>query len=139
VKNLVREYIKADNCINLLALPMTADAANSTAAEIIREEKAQGRTLGVLTKPDRVQPGESLEQWTSILNGGKFPLGYGYHVIKNNPDPTVDHATARAEEADFFNSTEPYATQLEGYRSRFGTLQLQTALSQRLTAQIATR
>ena len=46
VQNLVKDYIHADNCINLLALPMTDDAANSSAARIIKEAKAQGRTFG---------------------------------------------------------------------------------------------
>ena len=32
VENLVRQYIKADNCINLLALPMTDNPANSSAS-----------------------------------------------------------------------------------------------------------
>lgn len=34
---------------------MTDDATNSSAARIVREIKATGRTLGVLTKPDRVE------------------------------------------------------------------------------------
>ena len=86
-----------------------------------------------------MQEGESLEQWISILDGSRFQLGFGYHVIKNNPDPTVNHTTARIEESAFFANTEPYATKLADYKDRFGTLQLQSALSQRLTAQILTR
>ena len=154
VKNLVKDYIKADDCINLLALPMSNDPANSTAAGIIMEMKAQIRTIGngnikifvttlqtdvsigVLTKPDRVQDGESLDQWTSILNGDKLQLGLGYHVVKNNPNPTIDHTTARIQEMEFFQTTEPYASQFEEYKTRFGTLQLQTALSHHLTQQI---
>ena len=42
----MKDYIKADDCINLLALPMSNDPANSTAAGIIMEMKAQGRTIG---------------------------------------------------------------------------------------------
>ena len=55
VKNLVKEYIQADNSINLLTLPMTDDPANSSASKLIRDEKAEARTVGVLTKPDRVR------------------------------------------------------------------------------------
>lgn len=163
VRNLVKDYITVDNCINLLALPMTDDAANSSAAGIIKEVGAQARTmgkstctesflhfpciiwtdtthdLGVLTKPDRVQPGESLDQWVAILSGRKFKLGYGYHVVKNNPDPLVDHATARREEKQFFETVEPYATQLADYESRFGIVRLQEALSHKLTAQILSK
>ena len=139
VKNLVRQYIKADNCINLLALPMTDDPANSSASRLIRDEGAEARTIGVLTKPDRVQEAESLEQWIQILAGQRFGLGHGYHIVKNNPDVTVDHAVARAQEQEFFANNPPWSTILRKYEPRFGTLQLQTFLSQRLTAQIRDR
>lgn len=55
-------------------------------------------------------------------------------MVKNNPDPKVDHATARAEEDQFFSSEDPWAELTD--QSRFGTLKLQTALSQLLTNQI---
>lgn len=91
---------------------------------------------GVLTKPDRVQPGESLDQWISILKGDRFELGYGYYVVKNNPDPHVDHSTARTEEAYFFRTQEPYAQTLHRFQSRFGTPNLQAALSRMQSEQI---
>ena len=139
VRNLVKEYIRAENCINLLALTMTHDAANSNAFGLIKDMKAEARTLGCVTKPDRRDPGEALDQWIKILRGEEYHLGFGYHVIKNNPDPRVDHATARREEAGFFDENEPWTTTLSAYSGRFGTLQLQTALSQRLTEQIRSR
>ena len=139
VKNLVKDYIKADSCINLLALPMTDDPANSSAFRLIRDEQAEDRTVGVLTKPDRVQQAESLEQWMQVLAGERFGLGHGYYVVKNNPDPIVDHWTARNQEKDFFAHNTPWSTTLQQYDDRFGTLQLQTFLSQKLTAQIKAR
>ena len=139
IKNLVREYIKAENCINLLALTMTHDAVNSSAFGLIKELKAEARTVGCLTKPDRMDPGEALDQWIRILRGEEYQLGFGYHVIKNNPNPEVDHTTARQEEAAFFRENEPWTTALNVYSHRFGTLQLQIALSQQLTAQIRKR
>lgn len=96
-------------------------------------------TVGVLTKPDRVQEAESLDQWVQILAGQRFELGHGYHVVKNNPDTTVDHATARAQEQDFFAKHSPWSTTLKQWDYRFGVLQLQTFLSQKLTAQIRER
>lgn len=139
VVNLVKKYIKTENCINLLALPMTDDAANSTASKLVQELGAQNRTIGVLTKPDRVQSGESLAQWIDILNGKKFRLGHDYFVVKNNPDPRVSHLVARQEENDFFNDNEPWANELSSLRHRFGTLKLQGVLSKRLTTEIRTR
>ena len=137
VKNLVKEYIQADNSINLLTLPMTDDPANSSASKLIRDEKAEARTVGVLTKPDRVQEQESLEQWIHILGAERFVLGHGYHIVKNNPDVGVDHAVARAQERDFF-ANRPWSTVLSTYESKFGTHRLQNFLSQILTAEIRT-
>lgn len=81
---------------------------------------------------------DALDQWAQILGGEAFQLGFGYHVIKNNQDPNVNHATARQEEAAFFNNQAPWTAELSAFDSHFGTLRLQTALSQRLTAQIRT-
>lgn len=139
VKNLVKEYIKDDNCINLLALPMTDDPTNSTASSLVRNVNAETRTVGVLTKPDRHQQGESQMQWLEMLKGQRFWLGSGYFVIKNNPNSAVDYGTARAEEREYFLREEPWATAWNRYSDRFGTLQLQTFLSQKLTAQILKR
>ena len=86
-----------------------------------------------------MQKGESLDQWISILSGNLFKLGFGYHVVKNNPDPRVGHVVARKEEVEFFETTEPYKTKLSNYKNRFGTVNLQATLSQKLTAQILTR
>ena len=136
VRNLVTDYIKADNCINLLAIPMTDDPANSSATALIEKAGANSRTIGVLTKPDRVQKGESFEQWSSRLSGQKAQLGYGYHVIKNNFDPLVEHSVARTQEEEFFANEEPFATELAHFSGQFGTLNLQTVLSRRLTSLI---
>lgn len=47
VKNLVTEYISTPDCLNLLAIPMTDDPANSSASRLIRDVKGAGeRTIG---------------------------------------------------------------------------------------------
>lgn len=136
VENLVREYIKSPNCIALLAMPMTDDATNSSAARLIREVPgARDRTMGVLTKPDRIQCEEGYGQWLEILHGSKFSIGHGYYVIKNNPNPLVDHVQARQEELHFF-SRPPWTTELDEFNDRFGTRNLQGALSKLLLRQI---
>lgn len=135
VENLVREYVSQENCIVLLALPMTDDATNSSAARLIRDVKgATPRTLGVLTKPDRIQLGE-YAQWLEILEGDKFSLGHGYFIVRNNKNPSIEHAIAREEEAAFF-ALSPWSTELAAYQDRFGTRRLQAALSNLLLEQI---
>ena len=140
VKNLVKEYVVAEDCINLLAIPMSDDPANSTASRLLRDLKADSRTVGCITKPDLFAHKDAPDQWVKILRGERFALGHGYFVIKNNPSVSVDHATARAEETAFFNEEdELWTTTLKDYHDRFGTHQLQTSLSQLLTAQIQKR
>ncbi|KAL4817512.1 P-loop containing nucleoside triphosphate hydrolase protein [Aspergillus spinulosporus] len=105
VENLVKDYISQDNCIILLTIPMTDDVMNSSAARIMNDIRgAKKRALGVLTKPDRVQAGDSYTQWIEILEGVKFRLEHDYYVVRNNPDPSVEHSVARKEEDDFFTS-----------------------------------
>ncbi|KAI2402087.1 hypothetical protein LOZ67_000843 [Ophidiomyces ophidiicola] len=134
VENLVKEYIKADNTIVLLTMPMTDDATNSSAARIVREIRgARDRTLGVLTKPDRIESG--YDQWQELLDGKKFLLGHGYYVVKNNSDPIVTHMKAREEEHMFF-AHSPWTTTFAEYSERFGTRKLQAALSNLLLKQI---
>ncbi|KAJ5380795.1 uncharacterized protein N7496_003223 [Penicillium cataractarum] len=136
VENLVRYYVSQPNCIVLLTLTMTDDATNSSAARLIRDIKsAKERTLGVLTKPDRISRMESFDQWKEILAGQKFKLGHGYFVVRNNGDPTVDHAKARMEEEAFFS--DPFWVGLHSqHQDRFGIRRLQTALSAILMDQI---
>ena len=63
VENLVRQYIKARNCIVLLALSMMNDATNSSAARIVKDMlDARKRTVSVLTKPDHIQSEEGYQQ-----------------------------------------------------------------------------
>ncbi|KAJ0426342.1 P-loop containing nucleoside triphosphate hydrolase protein [Aspergillus carlsbadensis] len=136
VENLVKDYISQESCIVLLTITMTDDVMNSSAARIMRDIRgAKTRTLGVLTKPDRVQMGESYSQWIEILEGDKFSLGHGYHVVRNNPDPSVEHSVARHEEDEFFRIA-PWSTDLASYHERFGTRNLQSALSNLLFQQI---
>lgn len=137
VERLVKKYVREESCIVLLAMTMTNDATNSSAARIIRDIKnAKERTLGVLTKPDRVtSQHEDLAQWIEILDGTKFQLGHGYFVVKNNPDPTVEHAIAREQERDFFTGTF-WGGYLAPFQDRFGVPRLQVALSNVLMEKI---
>lgn len=136
VENLVKDYISQDNCIVLLTITMTDDVMNSSAARIMNDVRgAKQRALGVLTKPDRIPPGEELSQWIEILEGDKFALGHDYYVVRNNPDPSVEHSVARQQEDAYFMSG-PWSTELAAYRERFGTRSLQTALSKLLFQQI---
>ena len=73
------------------------------------------------------------------MSGERYALGFGYYVIKNNPDITISNATARREENAYFSKKEPWSTILSKYEDHFDTSKLMTALSQKLTEQIRIR
>ena len=123
VQNLVKECIKAEDCINVLTIPITHDPATLRASRLIKDLKAQNRTIKCLTKPDRIQKGESVNEWLDILNNEAYHLKFDYHVIKNNPNTRVDYTTARFEERIFFREEEPWTTTLSAHSHRFGTSQ----------------
>ncbi|KAI9862337.1 MAG: hypothetical protein M1813_004813 [Trichoglossum hirsutum] len=149
IKELVRGYIDNKDCLVLLAVPMTDDAENQSASSIAKQI-CKDRCIGALTKPDMVQPGEHAK-WRKILEGYKHELQHGYFVTKQPPQSRlkdgIDHMTARTEELEFFSSREPWKTELSNtrdrfgnpLRERFGTLALQTYLSQTLTKLIQFR
>ncbi|KAH0559399.1 hypothetical protein GP486_004084 [Trichoglossum hirsutum] len=149
IKELVRGYIDNKDCLVLLAVPMTDDAENQSASSIAKQI-CKDRCIGALTKPDMVQPGEHLK-WKRILEGYKHELQHGYFVTKQPSQSRlkdgIDHMTARKEELEFFDSQEPWKTELSNtkdrfgklLRERFGTLALQTYLSETLTKLIRFR
>ncbi|KAH0537502.1 hypothetical protein FGG08_005720 [Glutinoglossum americanum] len=149
IKELVRGYIDNKDCLVLLAVPMTDDAENQSASSIAKQI-CKERCIGALTKPDMVQPGEH-GKWKKILEGYKHELQHGYFVTKQPPQARlkdgIDHLTARKEELEFFRTHEPWKTELSNasdragkpLRDRFGTLALQTYLSQTLTELIKDR
>ncbi|KAI9696494.1 MAG: hypothetical protein M1820_008122 [Bogoriella megaspora] len=136
VQDLARERIRSKATLVLLACSMESDIMTSTAARIVREEEAMNRCIGILTKPDRLQAGDSITVWRDILNGSTFALEHGYFVTKQ-PTPAelaggISHATAREKEETFFKSKDPWKNELQMFKNRFGTKNLQSALAQKL-------
>jgi hypothetical protein len=84
VANLMKEHIKRKSCIVILTFPMNTDVENSTAFAMIRDYSAEERTLGVLTKTDRVQSRAPLP-----FDKSSFRLGHGFHAVMMQPDATL--------------------------------------------------
>ncbi|KAJ5721643.1 uncharacterized protein N7483_009577 [Penicillium malachiteum] len=137
IQKLVRQYVSQQNCIVLTTQSMTDDASNSSAGRLVRDvHGAKERTLGVMTKPDRLETTQSnYHQWLEMLEGKKFEFGLGWYIVKNNPDPNVDHVTARQEEEIFF--ADPFwSGVMASHQERFGVRKLVTTLSHFLRLQI---
>ncbi|KAF9020048.1 P-loop containing nucleoside triphosphate hydrolase protein [Hymenopellis radicata] len=140
VRNLILDHITG-NALILLTITMRDDIQNQSAALLAKEVDPQGlRTVGVLTKPDTLQPGEE-SGWLDILHGRKHRLHHGYFVTKQpGPEELLEnlaHAEARKREASYFTSTLPWRTVLQTTKSRVGVPNLTTQLSKLLTERIS--
>jgi hypothetical protein len=90
-----------------------------------------------LTKPDRIDTNDRFVDVKKALAGEKDPLGHGYFVVKQPSqqalEQNITHWQARADEDRFF-AQDQWASYLSSYQHRFGTRNLQTALSEKLAA-----
>ena len=98
--------------------------------------------VGVLTKPDRMPADDSIDTWREILEGSIFGVGHSYYVTKQTSQSflnKISHKEARIQEVEFFETTQPWNTELSEFKNRFGTSRLQKVLSQKLTEKILAR
>ncbi|CCM06033.1 uncharacterized protein FIBRA_08279 [Fibroporia radiculosa] len=115
VKNLVTQYIQRDSCIILLTIACETDFENQGAHHLAQKYDPEGkRTIGVLTKPDRIQVGDE-DRWIKLLKN-EFPtltLANGWFSVKQ-PDSRalasgITWSEARCQEHEFFANTAPWS------------------------------
>ncbi|RMY05984.1 hypothetical protein D0867_09845 [Hortaea werneckii] len=136
IQKLLHNYIRDEQALVLLALSADQDPETSTAFRFIKECTAEGRTMGVLTKPDLVTKGR-MPKIHDLLYGEDFQLGSGWFVTKQlsseEADLFVPYAEARRREQEFF-SREPWAS--TALVERFGIGNVQATISRRLELHI---
>ena len=135
IQKLLQNYIRDEQALVLLALSSDQDPETSTAFRFIKECAAEGRTMGVLTKPDLITKGR-MPKIYDLLYGEDFQLGSGWFVTKqlsSEEVETVSYAEARIREQEFF-SREPWASTVLG--ERFGIGNVQATISRRLELHI---
>ncbi|KAM5545240.1 hypothetical protein V8D89_001351 [Ganoderma adspersum] len=143
VKELIIQYIKKDSCIILLTVACETDFQNQAAHRLARDYDPQGtRTIGVFTKPDRMEVGTE-DSWIRRLKNQDDPLAHGWFSVKQ-PDSRaiadgITYEAARDEERQYFSNTTPWSTLDSEHRSRLGTSRLAERLSDVLTDCISLR
>ncbi|QRW24504.1 extracellular metalloproteinase MEP [Rhizoctonia solani] len=144
VKRLVTSYIRKESCIILLTgHAKVSDFENQGARSLAKQHDPDGkRTIGVLTKPDRIESGEE-QKWLAFVRGETEVLSKGWFCVKQ-PSPSeleerLSWSEARQREQDFFGTKHPWATQSLAARQHFGTARLTTRLSEILSDLIQTR
>jgi hypothetical protein len=137
VANLAKEHIGRKSSIVILTLPMTTDVENSKAFALIQEHNAEERTLGVLTKPDRVQSQGELTRWQEmLLDNSSFRLGHGFHAVMMHPDTKLSREAALGQEVGFFDREDWQRTKLAA-SGKLGIQSLTLGLENLLATKIA--
>ncbi|KIO06579.1 hypothetical protein M404DRAFT_138011 [Pisolithus tinctorius Marx 270] len=150
VKDLVTSYIEKPSCLILLTVacesesyhPLT-DFENQGAHHLAKQHDPEGkRTVGVLTKPDRIPRGEE-ESWIRLIRNEVEPLDNNWYCVKQPSSHDISQGInwvgARNMERDFFATTKPWSS-LDSHLHRFlGTSRLTERLSAILAELIARR
>ncbi|KAK7725968.1 hypothetical protein SLS57_003557 [Botryosphaeria dothidea] len=85
VKALVRRYMANPRSVVLAVVAAHYDFANQGILRLAREADRDGtRTLGIITKPDRLNEGTQEERGVvRLAKNLEHPLALGWHVVKN--------------------------------------------------------
>ncbi|EKM53567.1 uncharacterized protein PHACADRAFT_197992 [Phanerochaete carnosa HHB-10118-sp] len=143
IENLVISYIERPSCIILVTVNCEYDWENQRGFDLAQEYDPDGkRTIGVLTKPDRISAGDQ-ENWLRFIRNDYKPLENGWFSVKQ-PDTIalqegITWEEARAKEREYFSFTPPWSTLEYSYQQQLGTANLTERLSSLLSALIAKR
>lgn len=137
VNNLIDDYLKQERTIILAVIPANQDVATVDILERAQRVDPEGeRTLGVLTKPDLIGPGNE-EEVVAVLTNVRKPLKLGYVMVKNRSQAQIklgtSYESASAEEARFFE-THPVFSRLD--KRLLGIQNLTTSLTKLLVRRI---
>ena len=118
-----------------------ADPENQRARHLVRQfDEAGERTIPVLTKPDRIEPGDE-GKWLDMLRNRTEIFKHGWFCVRQ-PGLTqlqarITPEVARENEREFFETTRPWSLAEPDLRARLGTGPLSKALGQKLFESIA--
>ncbi|KAI5925132.1 P-loop containing nucleoside triphosphate hydrolase protein [Camillea tinctor] len=127
VEDLVKSYMKQRRSIILAVVAGDYAFANQPVTKFARQLDPDGlRTLGLITKPDKIDRGSDLEKYyLELAQNMNVPLKLGWHVLRNRGHNTAtDTSEERDErEADFFinsvwNVLNPSQVGVEALRVR---------------------
>ncbi|KAF7428945.1 hypothetical protein PC9H_008182 [Pleurotus ostreatus] len=112
VESLVTSYISKPSCVILLTVACETDFENQGAHQLAKKHDPHGkRTIGVLTKPDRIPTGEE-GRWLRFIQNEIEPLENNWFCVKqpssNDLKQGVTWANARQRENEFFSMTAPW-------------------------------
>ncbi|KAH6665836.1 P-loop containing nucleoside triphosphate hydrolase protein [Plectosphaerella plurivora] len=107
VKRMVTKYMKRPRCIILAVVSAGAQFAVQEVTELARVADENGdRTMGLITKPDKLDAGSDMEKaYFELAQNKDVKFRLGWHVLKNR-DFSMKNATSAerdAAEEEFFS------------------------------------
>ncbi|KAH7025370.1 putative dynamin GTPase [Macrophomina phaseolina] len=134
VKALVRRYMANPRSVILAVVAAHYDFANQGVLRLAREADPQGqRTLGIITKPDRLNEGTEEEKGVvRLAKNVEHPLALGWHVVRNRDhrmEGCASEERDRAEreffDAGIWKSVMRQHVGVDALRKRLGGILLQ--------------
>ncbi|KIJ63510.1 hypothetical protein HYDPIDRAFT_40933 [Hydnomerulius pinastri MD-312] len=143
VKSLVTSYIEKPSCVILLTVACETDFENQGAHHLAKTFDPHGkRTVGVLTKPDRIPAGEE-DNWLKIIRNETEPLVNNWYCVKQPSSQMLSKGItwtdARRQENEYFSVTQPWCSIDPQYQKYLRTNNLTERLSTILSELIAKR
>lgn len=104
VAEITDKYISQPRTICLAVVSATNDAANQPILRKVRVVDPEGdRTLGIITKPDRLSPNSGMEaNFLELARNEDVEFRLGWHVLKNR---SFEQGDCSLEERNFAEST----------------------------------
>ncbi|KAI1497687.1 P-loop containing nucleoside triphosphate hydrolase protein [Biscogniauxia marginata] len=130
VKNLTLNYVCRQEAIIMLALPMDVDKENSMTMKTIRDADAESRTIGVITKADRLGK-DKIVTWLDVLQGKKETVGHGCFITSLPPNKALDKLTQH-EEYFFCGGTNTWPNAFSKFGDRCGVEHLRQYITKQL-------
>eukprot|EP01084_Bolivina_argentea_P127364 225258_1 len=124
VNGMIDTHLTQERTIILAIVPANQDVATVDILERARRVDPQGlRTIGVLTKPDLVGPGNEQEALEVLYNKRK-PLALGYVMVRCRTQKELSEgatmAGAQKAEADFFQTHSVFKKLCHEEKQRVG-------------------
>ncbi|KAJ7440825.1 hypothetical protein B0H11DRAFT_2098441, partial [Mycena galericulata] len=138
IKRLITKYVKKPNCIVLLVVSCEYDLEIGGVAPIIFDSDvdAKARTVGVLTKVDRMADGMEPTWLETFNNNGPHKLDNGWFAVKLPSRDHIPWETARQQEREWFENNNLWESE---DRNRMGSEQLTQYISRLLSNLVADR
>ncbi|KAJ1461226.1 P-loop containing nucleoside triphosphate hydrolase protein [Pelagophyceae sp. CCMP2097] len=138
VNTLIDSFLEQERTIILAVIPANQDIATVDILErAMRVDPTGERTIGVLTKPDLIGPGNE-EEVVAVLTNVRKPLKLGYIMVKNRSQLAIkQNMTGEAAKAETkFFATHPVFSRIDP--RLVGVHHLTVSLSKLLVVRIQT-